>query len=117
MVSRNRISFAFVLVAILLVVVPVKVNGECSCDDPNAPEKDGISGFFHKVGCGLKTGAKKVSDVAVTGYKNIKKALSDDGSNKPQYQDVDVRFGDNQENQGPVHVPLATEPTTAPLEN
>lgn len=94
MVSSNKISLAFLLVSfvVLLVVAPVKVNGECDCDTDN-PD----ASFFHKVGCGFKSGAKKVKETVVEGYDYLKDKIKP--TEKPatvdenlQIFDVDVRL-------------------------
>lgn len=69
MVGRNGISLAFLLVSVgvLLVVAPVKVeSAECNCEGSD------FDCFWHKVGCGLKTGVKQAKETAEDGYKYVK---------------------------------------------
>lgn len=77
---RNGFSLTLLLmsIGILLVITPNRVRGECSCDNPDLEtgEHGKVSDFFHKVGCGLKKGAKAVKDTVQDGYKFVKNKLS-----------------------------------------
>lgn len=101
MVSRNRISLAFLLVSVgvLLMVAPARAK-ECDCDNANENQEGGISGFFHKVGCGIKVGVKQATDAVKDGYDIVKKKINSDDKpdpvDNPTYE-VDLRSGITEE--------------------
>lgn len=77
MFARNGVSLAFLLVSVgvLLIVAPA-VHGD-DCNSQNAGDSGEVSTFFKKIGCGLKSGAKTVSESVQDGYKYVKNKVKD----------------------------------------
>lgn len=79
MMFRNGFSLTFLLISvcILLVITPHNVNGECDCDNPKPDSEQGkLSGFIHKVGCSIKSGAKAIGHSVQDGYRYVKNKIS-----------------------------------------
>lgn len=74
---RNSFTLLLLSIGILLVVAPSSVRGECDCDNP-IPDSDRgkVGDFFHKVGCGIKKGAKAVKETVEDGYKYVKNKIA-----------------------------------------
>lgn len=91
MFARNGFSLVFLLVSVgvLLVVAPVEVeSADCKNSDGSAPQ-EGFSGFFHKVKCGLRSGAEQAADAVEDGYKYVKDKVLP--TKKPEDQ-IDMRI-------------------------
>lgn len=76
---HNKFSFLLLSVGILLLVAPQNATAtECDCDYPNVEmtERGKVADFFHKVGCGIKKGAKAVKESVKDGYHYVKDKIS-----------------------------------------
>lgn len=116
---HNRFSFLLLSVGILLLVAPQNARAtECDCDYPNLEmtERGKVADFFHKVGCGIKKGAKKVGTAVKDGYDYVKdkispttpkpsivdsaiNAVSSPGRDQEFIYDIDVRNAFNTKNE------------------
>lgn len=102
MVFRNSFSVTFIALSIsaLLLITSNGVNGECSCDDDDHMTEHGkLSEFIHKVGCGLKEGAKIVKNTVQDGYKFVKnkvtsksKTIDENVTQNPDGRDPDLIY-------------------------
>lgn len=97
--ARNGASFLFLLVSVgvLLMVAPASVRGDSGCEGENNNGESGkVADFFHKVGCGLKTGAKQITESVKDGYKYVKGKIQDINSEPTTPANIDLRSGNTE---------------------
>lgn len=95
--ARNGVSWLFLLVSVgvLLMVAPASVRGDSDCEGENNNGDSKVADFFHKVGCGLKTGAKQITESVKDGYKYVKGKIQDINS-EPTPANIDLISGNTE---------------------
>ena len=99
MFARKGFSLAFLLVSVgvllMVATTPVKADSaestERSCDKNGGSDLGAIEGFFHKVTCGLKTGAGQVKETVNSGYEFVKNKISSKNEQQTPPPEIDLR--------------------------